>query len=179
VYSQLLLSLGAPDCPVVHRTVSGAPGWALANWPLSGIHRRRTTIIHRTVRWCTGLSGEPTAARATVGRAIRARRVAHANGRLGAPDSVRCANQPEDPTVDCARNGRRSTPDMLQWLSGGAPDCPVRHPTEGKNYLPFWVPTAPNCLGAIKGTPRRMEELPKHSLIIPKHQDSILAHSIL
>jgi hypothetical protein len=27
VYSQLLLSLGAPDCPVVHRTVSGAPGW--------------------------------------------------------------------------------------------------------------------------------------------------------
>jgi hypothetical protein len=23
VYSQLLLGLGAPDCPVVHRTVSG------------------------------------------------------------------------------------------------------------------------------------------------------------
>jgi hypothetical protein len=32
-------------------------------------------------------------------------------------DSVRCANQPEDPTVGCARNGRRSAPDMLQWLS--------------------------------------------------------------
>jgi hypothetical protein len=31
-----------------HRTVR----WRLAraNWPLSGIHRRRTTIIHRTVR---------------------------------------------------------------------------------------------------------------------------------
>jgi hypothetical protein len=163
----------------VHRTVSGAPGWALANWPLSGIRRRRTAIIHWTVRWCTGLSGEPTAARAMVGRAIRARRVAHANGRLGAPDSVRCANQPEDPTVGCARNGRRSAPDMLQWLSGSAPDCPVRHPTEGKNCLPCWVPTAPSCLGARKGTPRRMEEQPKHSLIIPKHQDSILAHSIL
>jgi hypothetical protein len=27
MYSQLLLSLGAPDCPVVHRTVSGVPGW--------------------------------------------------------------------------------------------------------------------------------------------------------
>ena len=27
VYNQLLFSLGAPDCPVVHRTVSGAPGW--------------------------------------------------------------------------------------------------------------------------------------------------------
>jgi hypothetical protein len=90
VYSQLLLSLGASDCLVVHRTVSGAPGWALANWPLSGIRRRRTTIIHQTVRWCTGLSGEPTTASATVGRAIRARRVAHTNGRLGAPDCPVC-----------------------------------------------------------------------------------------
>ena len=25
--AKTLLSLGAPDCPVVHRTVSGAPGW--------------------------------------------------------------------------------------------------------------------------------------------------------
>jgi hypothetical protein len=90
VYSQLLLSLGAPDCPVVHQTVSGgAPdsAWcvmlALANWPLSGIRRRRMIIIHRTIRWCTGLSGEPTVASATVGRAIRARRVAPTNGRLG------------------------------------------------------------------------------------------------
>jgi hypothetical protein len=29
--------------------------------------------------------------------------------------------------------------------------------------------TAPSCLGAIKGTPRRMEEYTKHSLSIPKH----------
>jgi hypothetical protein len=181
----MLLSLGAPDCPVVHRTVSGAPGWALANWPLSGIHRRRTTIIHRTIRWCTGLSGEPTAASATVGRAIRARRVAHANSRLGAPDCLVCTGlcpvrQPARRSNDRLRqDGRRSAPNMLQWLSGGAPGCPVRHPTEGKNCLPCWVPTALSCLGAIKGTPRRMEESPKHSLIIPKHQDSILAHSIL
>jgi hypothetical protein len=27
LFSQSLLTLGAPDCPVVHRTVSGAPGW--------------------------------------------------------------------------------------------------------------------------------------------------------
>jgi hypothetical protein len=26
---------GTPDCPVVHRTVSGAPGWPAANWLLS------------------------------------------------------------------------------------------------------------------------------------------------
>jgi hypothetical protein len=36
-YSQLLLGLGAPDCPVVHRTVSGVPYWLPANWPLSGV----------------------------------------------------------------------------------------------------------------------------------------------
>jgi hypothetical protein len=81
---------------------------------------RRTAIIHRTVPWCTGLSGEPTATRATVGRAICGRRVARANSRLGhwtvrcAPDSVRCANQPRVSTVGCANLGRRSAPDMLQ-----------------------------------------------------------------
>jgi hypothetical protein len=55
-------------------------------------------------------------------------------------------------------------PDMNSGLSGGAPDCPVRRPTEGKDSLPCWPPTAPSCLGAIKGTPRRMEESPKHTL---------------
>jgi hypothetical protein len=70
-------------------------------------------------------------------------------------------------------------PDCLQDLSGGALDCPVRHSTEGKIGLPSWSPTAPSCLGAIKGTPRRMEELPKHSLSILRPQDSNFTHSIL
>jgi hypothetical protein len=93
LYSNLLLSLGAPDCPVVHRTVSsGAPDSVrcarLDSGELATLGKlwRRTAIIHRTVRWYTGLSGEPTAASATAGCAIRARRVAPANGRLGAPD---------------------------------------------------------------------------------------------
>jgi hypothetical protein len=42
----------------------------------------------------------------------------------------------------------------------------VHHMTEGKIGLPSWPPTAPSCLGAIKGTPRRMEEAPKHLLSI-------------
>jgi hypothetical protein len=61
-----LLNLGAPDCPVVHRTVTGGAldsvrcaRLALANLLLSGLGRRCTAINHRTVRWCTGLSGEP------------------------------------------------------------------------------------------------------------------------
>jgi hypothetical protein len=93
--------------------------------------------------------------------------------------TVRCANGYNSATVGCAILGRRSAPDHEQYLSGGAPDCPMCHPTEGKNCLPRLPPTAPSCLGAIKEAHRRMEEIPKHSLIIPKHQDSILAHSIL
>jgi hypothetical protein len=64
-------------------------------------------------------------------------------------------------------------------VSGGAPNCPVRQGTEGKNCLPGMLSTAPSCLGAIKGTPRRMEEYTKLSLSIPKHQDSNSTHSIL
>jgi hypothetical protein len=164
----------------VHSVSGGAPDARPAplNWPLLGNLQRRTTIIHRTVRWCTGLSGEPTAASATVCRAIRARRVAPANGRLGAPDSVRCANGYSSATVGCAILGRRSAPDNERWMSGGAPDCPVRHPTEGKNCLPGMPPMAPSCLGAIKGTPRRMEESPRHNLSILNLPHSAFAHLI-
>jgi hypothetical protein len=66
LFSQSLLGLGAPDCPVVHRTVSGgAPDsvrcarLALVNRLLLGLRRRCTAINHRTIRWCTGLSNEP------------------------------------------------------------------------------------------------------------------------
>jgi hypothetical protein len=81
--------------------------------------------------------------------------------------------------VGYARLGKHSAPDTEQCLSGGAPDCPVRHPIEGKDCLPGLLSTAPSRLGAIKGTPKRMKEHTKQSLIISKHQDSILAHLIL
>jgi hypothetical protein len=93
VCSQSLARPSTPDCPVVHRTVSGAPGWFPVNRPLSENVWRRTVIIHRTVRWCTGLSGEPTVASATVDRAIHGRRVARTNGRQGAPDCPMCTGQ--------------------------------------------------------------------------------------
>jgi hypothetical protein len=84
--SQNSAQSGTPDCPVVHRIVSGAPGWFPVKRPLSGKDQRRTTIIHRTVRWCTRLFGEPTVASAMIGHAIRGRRVARSNGRQGVPD---------------------------------------------------------------------------------------------
>jgi hypothetical protein len=95
-----------------------------------------------------------------------------------APDYVRCGNCHDSATVVCARIGRRSRTRHEQWMSGGAPDCPVRHPTEGKDSLPCWPLTAPSCLGAIKGTPIRMEELPKHSLSILSLPHSVSAHLI-
>jgi hypothetical protein len=54
----------------------------------------------------------------------------------------------------------------------------VRHPTEGKDSLPCWPPMSPSCLGAIKGTPRHMEELPKHSLSILRLPHSVSTHLI-
>jgi hypothetical protein len=173
LFSQRQFSLGAPDCPVVHRTVSGAR-LALVKRPLSGFRRRRTAKIHRTVRCAPDCPVSQWSAGPTVGRVIRARRVAEPTVRRGhrivrcAPDSDRCANDSESPTVGYAKIGKKS-----------APDCPVRQSTEGKICLPGMLSTAPSCLGAIKGTPRRMEEHTKHSLSIPKHQDSISAHLIL
>jgi hypothetical protein len=49
----------------------------------------------------------------TVGRGHRTVRCA--------PDSVWCANWPRAATVVCARKGKRSAPDRVQRLSGGAP----------------------------------------------------------
>jgi hypothetical protein len=112
--SQNSAQSGTPDCPVVHRTVSGAPDWSPVKRPLSGKDQRRTAIIHRTVRWCTGLSSEPTVASATVGRAIRGRRVARTSGRQGAPDSVRCAIGPEAAMVDCAFFRRQTRTGQLK-----------------------------------------------------------------
>jgi hypothetical protein len=127
-----LLSLGAPDCPVVHRTVSGgAPDsvrcarLALANWLLLGLRRRRTAINHRTVRWCTRLSGEPT-----VGRA---------NGRPQNPRVTRGKCQWSEGTPDClVCTGQCPVGQRLQDCNGRlrqirkeirTGQCPVVHRT--------------------------------------------------
>jgi hypothetical protein len=152
LFSQSLLSLGAPDSVRCARL-------ARANWSLSGIHRRRTTIIHRTVRCAPDYPVSQRSAGPTVGSAI-------------------CAGHVAKPT---ARRGHRTCP-VRQRLSGCqrsaapfkernqaldsvrcAPDCPVRHATEGKDCLPRLLSTASSCLGAIKGTPRHMEEDTKYS----------------
>jgi hypothetical protein len=138
---------------------------------------------HRTVRWCTGLcpvrqagsselaalgnspatygynspdcpvytglSGEPT-----VGRAICVGHVAEPTARRGhrtcpVRQRLQVCQRSTSPFKE-----RNLAPDSVRC----APDCPVRQTTEGKNCLPRLLSTAPSCLGAIKGTPRRMEE---------------------
>jgi hypothetical protein len=114
---------------------------------------------------CTGLSGEPT-----VGRA---------NGREGAPDCpVGTGQCPVRQRLQgCQRSASPNKEgNPHRTVFGGAPDCPVRQATEGKNCLPGLLSTAPSCLGTIKGTPRRMKEHTKHYLSTLDHSHSILAH---
>jgi hypothetical protein len=53
----------------------------------------------------------------------------------------------------------------------------MHHSTEGKNGLPSWSPTDPRYLGAIKGTPRRMEQNTKLTRNILRHLDSAFTQS--
>jgi hypothetical protein len=123
--------------------------------PLSGKTQCVTAKIHRTIRWASR---------------------AHANGRQRNQRAARglCQWSP-------GRTGLSGVPraSLLQRLalpekegncacslSGGAPDCPMRPRTEGNYDLPNGATTAPRCLGAIKGTPRCMEQNTKHLLNI-------------
>jgi hypothetical protein len=117
------LSGGAPDSVWCARLAGDEPA-ALRKT------QRRTTIIHRTVRRCTRLSGAPT-----VGRAICGRHVARSNGRLGTPDCPVCTGQCLVRQLTPRTNGRmcqirkeiahRTATVIVRWcigLSGAPPD---------------------------------------------------------
>jgi hypothetical protein len=94
---------------------------ARANWPLSGIHRRRTTIIHRTVRCAPDCPVSQRSSGPTVGRAICVGHMAEPTARRRhrtircAPDMSSVPTALRLPTVDCATFGRKS----------GTGQCPV------------------------------------------------------
>jgi hypothetical protein len=143
--SQTSAQSGTPDCPVVHRTVSDAPGWSPVKVLLSEIDGGVRLKI-------TGLSGEPTIANANG----RPRNLRATRGLLqrsaGAPDSVWCANQPRGATVEYAKFGRRSCT--------GQSIGPVRCATRQKARMAFQVclQRLLAALGLQKGPSRRMEE---------------------
>jgi hypothetical protein len=106
---------GAPDCPVCHRIVSGAPGPYRVQTATLGFLQVHSAIIHRTVRCAIGLSGAPAEQRLS-------------SATVDCNDSWRalqCAT-----VRDRVRAQSKSAPDTEQCLSGAAPDCPV--PLEDK-----------------------------------------------
>jgi hypothetical protein len=162
------LSGGAPDSVRCARL-------ALVKRPLSGIRRRRMAKIHRTVRCAPDCPVSQRSAAQSTRDAWPGQRSEGGTGLSGVHRTVSGApmapNRQQSATPKQERNPHRT-------VSGGAPDYPVRQATEGKNCLPGMLSTAPSCPGAIKGTPRRMEEYTKHSLSFSKHQDSNSAHLI-
>jgi hypothetical protein len=108
------LSGGAPDSVRCARL-------ARAKRQLSGIHRRRTAIIHRTVRCAPDCPVSQRSAGPTIGRAICAGHVAEPTARRGhrtircAPDMSGAPTALRLPTVDCAIFGKKS----------GTGQCPV------------------------------------------------------
>jgi hypothetical protein len=161
--------------PGVHRTVRCAPDSVRCpGWP-----RRRTL---RSREFAEG-------AMAKIHQTIRcAPDCPVSQWRLHQRSAVQSAGDvwPE-PTLSCSHRTvrvhrtvsgapRGSSTGHGLFLSGGAPDCLVRHPTEGKNCLPNGTPMAPSCLEDIKGTPRRMEHYTKHSLNILRRPDSANTH---
>ena len=139
--------------------------------PLSGFSPATSAKIHRTVRCAPDCPVSQRSAGPTVGRVIGARHVAEPTvGRKHR--TVRCA---PDCTVRQICNGRQRSAALFKEINR-APDCPVRPTTEGKDGLPDLFSTAPSCLGAIKGTPRRMEDNNKHSLSTLDHSHINLAH---
>jgi hypothetical protein len=133
---------GAPDCPVCHRTVSGAPPDmsgapedSNSNSPPSGITRGDSTIIHRTVR-CTPDSvrcskgGRPQKL-ASFGKLQRLVRY-NSPDMSGVHRTARCnsgATVISAPTASCGalnaraaraevRRAHTGTPDNEQYMSG-------------------------------------------------------------
>jgi hypothetical protein len=170
--------LGSPDCPVYtgqcpvhHRTVSGAPEDSNSNSPPSGISRGTRAIIHRTVRCtpdCPVRQGR-TASGTRQPRVFTSAVPLKFTGLSGVHRTVRCAS---GATVICAQ---RSTLQRLQMnsecqsrsqrgtgLSGAAPDCPVPHEDKASNgrLAPIstdrmtWLAhrTCPVCTG-LSGAP--------------------------
>jgi hypothetical protein len=128
--------------------------------------------IHRTVRCANSAraNGRQRDQRATRGQSQRPLRRTGLSGVHRTVSSV-----PSGPRVQRSASPKKETNRAL-FMSSGAPDCPVRQWTEGKNCLPNGDPTAHSCLGAIKGTPRHMEQDTKPTLNTLRRLDSTSTH---
>jgi hypothetical protein len=145
---------GAPDCPVCHRTVPGAPCQYKSEAATRGKTQARSAIIHQIVR-CA--SEAMAIQRATVdsdsGTVQHSAQQKSEQRVRGAPDcpvhhqTVQCHKKTKELTVNCSRTltvgWRGGAPDTEQWVSSGAPDCLVRPSTSAS-------PTATLVVGGYK-----------------------------
>jgi hypothetical protein len=92
---------GAPDYPVCHRTVSGAPGWINSNSP----------PMEKPLRY-----NSPDCPVCHMEQRLQC------NGRLQRKPEKRYSARTVRAEVRAAPEG---APDSEQWLSGAPPDCPV------------------------------------------------------
>jgi hypothetical protein len=159
----------SPDSPVC----TGQFGARSAKLVALGFFLAMSTINHRTVRVRRRTVRCSSLATATYHVDKRQRSYGASDGPVphtrwsGVPQKRKTANQGILCRVLCSYCS----------LSGVPPDSPVHRQTEGKNCLPNGAPTAPSCLGAIKGTTRRMEQYTKPPLNILRRLDSANTHS--
>jgi hypothetical protein len=110
--SQTCTSLRCIGLSGVHWTVSGAQASSAAKSPLSGIGEGDVAKNHRTVRWSTKMSGEPSAPALNARRRTRRSREFTEGAAAKIHRTIRCApdcpvsQRHPRPTVDGAINGR-------------------------------------------------------------------------
>jgi hypothetical protein len=130
-----LLAMGAPDSPVRHRTVSGAPHLVVRAWSWSTVGGF-VLMRHRTVRCPSNLLLWLLSCYCAAMFTRQSRPLcADSRCSAGAPDSpvvhrtVRCAWKTWSWRVWSVR------PLVHRTLSGGAPDSPVRQTREHIGFL--------------------------------------------
>jgi hypothetical protein len=153
---------GAPDCPVCHRTVSGAPPDSVRctrglqdKLITFGNSQRRLAIIHQTVR-CTTEQCPVPQGRATLNspasgiRSTIIHRTVRCDGGATATSRAMVDCNTFNARLRVQRSSTRAggTPDSLQGLSGAPPDSQAgpqdRAPTVG-TQRPGDVAGAPDC----------------------------------
>jgi hypothetical protein len=142
---------------------------------LSGIVEVAAAKIHRTV-WCAPDCpvSQQCPCQRSAARSTRNQRATRGQSQRSL-DRTGLSGVPSGRRVQRSASPKKERNHAL-FMSGGAPDCPVRQRTEGKNCLPNGDPTAPSCLGSIKGTPRRMEQNTKPPLNILRRLNSASTH---
>jgi hypothetical protein len=154
---------GAPDCPVAHRTVSGALGDFAQNLSTSGIFRSRRAIIHRTVR-CT-----PDSVRCSkrtrlldLGSLWNLQQLLRYNSpdMSGVHRTVRCncgataTSRQRSPAtaINARQRAQASGAPMLAHRTLYS-TCPVRHRTSRRAQKLEFQRSNPNNFGDVAGAP--------------------------